>query len=287
MDSNAITQFAGITGSSDHIAAQYLGFAEGNIEQAMELYYANDGADLQASSTSPHQSQAPSPAPPPSARPAGHMQGYEDDEGIVHLDSDHEDHDHDYEDDDDDNDEIEITGQSRRQLPAAGRPSSPSRTPMSTTPPVGRPGANVDDDEAMARRLQEEFYGVAGRGGGSGNGSSEVLDEHGYRAPIRRTTETLVGPGSFDPSNAEEMRAAVMEQMRARRQPSRHRGKSLYNRDILGYATDSHRPTWYLQPSYCALNMERRKRAPRFSSRSTCSSYRRGVGNFFKVQSTC
>jgi len=54
-----------------------------------------------------------------------------------------------------------------------------------------------------------------------------VLDEHGYRPPIGRTTETLVGPGSFDPSNAEEMRAAVMEQMMARRQPSRHRGKAV------------------------------------------------------------
>lgn len=223
MDPDTINQFAGITGSSNHIAAQYLGFAEGNIEQAMELYYANDGADLQASSTIPHQAQGPSPVPPPSTRPAGHGQGYENAEGIIHLDSDQDDQDY----DDDDDDEVEITGQSRRQLPATGRPSSASRTPMSTTPSASRPGAILDDDEAMARRLQEEFYGVAGRGGSSGHGSSELLDEHGYRAPIGRTTETLVGPGSFDPSNAEEMRAAVMDQMMARRQPSRQRGEML------------------------------------------------------------
>ncbi len=221
MDPNTIMQFVGITGSSDHIASQYLGFAEGNIEQAMELYFANDGADLQASSTVHHQGQAPPPVPPPATRPAGHRQGYEDEDGIVNLDSDQDDQD--YEDDDD----VEIIGQSRRQLPAAGLPSSVSRTPMSTTPPAGHPGANLDDDEAMARKLQEELYGVAGSGDGSGHGSSEVLDEHGYRPPIGRTTETLVGPGSFDPSNAEEMRAAVMEQMMARRQPSRHRGKAV------------------------------------------------------------
>lgn len=221
MDPDAITQFAGITGSSPNIAAQYLGFAEGNIEQAMELYYANDGADLQGSPTIPHQAQAPPPVPPPATRPAGHGHGYENEEGVIHLDSDQDDQD--YEDDD----QVEITGQSRRQLPTARRPSSASSAPMSTPPPAGRPGANVDDDEAMARRLQEEFYGVAGRGGGIAPGSSGMLDEDGYRAPIGRTTETLVGPGSFDPSNAEEMRAAVMEQMMARRQPSRQRGKIL------------------------------------------------------------
>ena len=86
-------------------------------------------------------------------------------------------------------------------------------------------GLPVDEDEAMARRLQEEYYGGAQRGGaGSGN---TMLDEEGYRAPIARTTQTLVGPDSFDPSNAEEMRAAVMEQMMARRQARPQRGKML------------------------------------------------------------
>lgn len=79
----------------------------------------------------------------------------------------------------------------------------------------------VDDDEAMARRLQEELYGAPG----NGRGGAEMVDEHGYRAPIGRTTETLVGPGSFDPTDGDEMRAAVMEQVAARRQPPRHRGE--------------------------------------------------------------
>lgn len=68
----------------------------------------------------------------------------------------------------------------------------------------GAPGgtAPYEDDEAMARRLQEEMYGVGG-------GQEEV------RAPMARTTETLVGPGSnWQGGNDEDdMQAAVMEQM--------------------------------------------------------------------------
>lgn len=224
MDPDTLVQFAGITGSSDHIAAQYLGFAEGNIEQAMELYYANDGADLQPSSTHSHQPQAPPPVPLPSTRPPSHRQRYEDEEGIVHLDSDEEDKNY----DDNDGDEVEIT----RRPGVIGRPSVASRIPVGRASPTGRPGANMDDDEAIARRLQDELYGAVGRGPINGNGASEVLDEHGYRAPIGRTTETLVGPESFDPSNAEEMRAAVMEQMNARRQGPRPRGKMSQKTDF-------------------------------------------------------
>ena len=219
MDADAIAQFAGITGSTDHIAAQYLGFAEGNTEQAIELFYANEGADLEASSTHTHHPQVAPPIPPPSTRPSGHRQGYEDDEGIVHIDSDPEDQD--YVDDDGD---VQITDRSRRQRPTLGRPDPSSRGSGHATPSTGEAGI-VDDDEAMARRLQEEFYGASARSGGYGNSNSHVVDEHGYRAPMGRTTETLVGPGSFDPSNPEEMRAAVLDQMMARRQQPRQRGK--------------------------------------------------------------
>ncbi|KAH7062063.1 hypothetical protein B0J12DRAFT_224833 [Macrophomina phaseolina] len=69
----------------------------------------------------------------------------------------------------------------------------------------GRPAAhNVEDDEAMARRLQEEMYGATGS-----TGESEV------RAPMARTTETLVGPGGgYD---EDDMHNAIMAQMAARR----------------------------------------------------------------------
>lgn len=220
MDSDGVAQFAAITGSSNSIAAQYLRLAEGNTEQAIELYFVNDGADLEASSAPPQHQDAPPPVSPPSIRPNGHRQGYEDENGVVHIDSDQEDQDYVNEDND-----VEFTGQSERQVPLVGGASSTSRGSGDATPSSGRARAAVDDDEALARRLQEESYGAASWSGGDGTQNSEALDEYGYRAPLGRTTETLVGPGSFDPTNAEEMRAAVAEQIMARRQHPRHRGR--------------------------------------------------------------
>ena len=212
MDEDTIAQFASITGSSPALAAQYLRLADNNTEQAIELFYANEGADLEPSSQPP-------PIPAPSTRPTERGRGYQDEEGVVHLDSDQEDLEY------SDNDDVEVTRQHRRKPLAAGGPTSTLQTSSSATPPVGQASVAVDEDEAMARRLQEEFYGAAGRSGGSG---AEIVDEHGYRAPIGRTTETLVGQGSFDPADEEEMRAAVMGQMAARRQPPRHRGEQSF-----------------------------------------------------------
>ena len=84
---------------------------------------------------------------------------------------------------------------------------------MDDVQPAQDTGSAYEDDEAMARRLQEEAYG-AGR-------PEEV------RAPMARTTETLVGSGSGWRGGAmddeDDMRAAVAEQMAARQR----RGKSL------------------------------------------------------------
>lgn len=217
MDEETIAQFASITGSSPAIAAQYLRLADNHTEQAIELFYANEGADLEPSSQLVH-SQPPQ-IPAPSTRPTGRGRGYQDEEGVVHLDSDQEDP------DDSDSDDVEVTGYDRQEPLTAGGPASTLQTSSSATSPVGQGSMAVDDDEAMARRLQEEFYGAAGRTGGGG---AEVVDEHGYRAPIGRTTETLVGQGSFDPTDQDEMRAAVMEQMASRRQSTRHRGEHLH-----------------------------------------------------------
>ena len=80
------------------------------------------------------------------------------------------------------------------------------------------PGASFEDDEAMARRLQEEMYGSsAGGGGGGGDGRGGIDPETGVRAPMARTTETLVGPGSDWRNDPEEMNAAIFEQMQRRR----------------------------------------------------------------------
>lgn len=77
--------------------------------------------------------------------------------------------------------------------------------------PRGRPApaAAFEDDEAMARRLQEEIYG--GGGGGGARGEDDV------RAPMARTTETLVGPeDDFD----DDMQASILARMRSRGQRS-------------------------------------------------------------------
>jgi len=72
-----------------------------------------------------------------------------------------------------------------------------------------RPPADVEDDEAMARRLQQEMYG-----GGGPPGEEEV------RAPIQRRTETLAGPGaSWGPGDGDDddLDAMVQEQLARRR----------------------------------------------------------------------
>lgn len=76
------------------------------------------------------------------------------------------------------------------------------------TPPV-RPQQNFESDEELARRLQEEDYGARGPGGG----------EEEVRAPMQRTTETLVGPGSnWGPADADDDIDAMVQEQLARRQ---------------------------------------------------------------------
>ncbi|KAF2178558.1 hypothetical protein K469DRAFT_642456 [Zopfia rhizophila CBS 207.26] len=77
--------------------------------------------------------------------------------------------------------------------------------PHSSTPAARQ--ANIEDDEAMARRLQEEMYGA-------------MQSETGVRAPMARTTETLVGPGSNWTSDDADLDTLVREQLAARRRPT-------------------------------------------------------------------
>lgn len=208
MDEEALTQFVSITGASTSTAAQYLQLAENNVEGAIELFFANDGAPLEQPD---RQSQAP-PVPPASSRPPGHRQVHDVDDDIVDLGSDEE-----YQPPAD-ADEVQMTASRSRRNIGSIRTEAALHTPPVATPPLGQ---TMDDDEAMARRLQEELYGGAS---GARNAAPPELDHDGYRAPLQRTTETLVGPESFDPSNPAEMQAAVMEQMMARRQRQAHRG---------------------------------------------------------------
>ncbi|KKZ65568.1 hypothetical protein EMCG_08593 [[Emmonsia] crescens] len=177
----AVAGFTEITGSSPEVAAQYLQLTDGNLETAMQLYFENGGADIQPEPTPP-QLQVPishpaPPVPPRSSRPS-RPPGYEDEHGVVHLDSD-----------DDYNDRNDINNNSNNDegtnIPV--RTSHQSSSPSASRPLPGG-FSTFDDDEAMARRLQEEFY--------SGAENFGPVDETGVRAPMARTTETLVGPGA-------------------------------------------------------------------------------------------
>lgn len=77
--------------------------------------------------------------------------GRQDDAGVIHID--------------DDDDEFEFEDDNNVQLGADAADNA----------------AQLESDEAFARRMQEEFYGG--------------MDEGAVRAPIARTTETLVAPG--------------------------------------------------------------------------------------------
>lgn len=97
---------------------------------------------------------------------------HEDEHGVVHLDSD--------------DDDVEAVG-------------------------TAQPDNAYEDDEAMARRLQEEMY--AGGDSGRNAGAADV-DEDGVRAPLQRRTETLVG----DDWEEEDTQSSMLQQMRQRAQ---------------------------------------------------------------------
>ncbi|KAL4962858.1 DNA-protein crosslink repair co-factor UBX5 [Aspergillus stella-maris] len=154
MEGDVVAQFSEITGANPELATQYLQLTEFNIEQAMQLYFENDGQPL----TQPAVSSSTANRPSNSA-------GYEDESGVVHLDSD--------------DDEAQHT---------------PRNGPLNT--------ATFEDDAAMARRLQEEMYG----------GQQQGADDD-VRAPMARTTETLVGP---EADFGGDMHESILGQLRAR-----------------------------------------------------------------------
>ncbi|KZF26887.1 hypothetical protein L228DRAFT_243423 [Xylona heveae TC161] len=168
-----VAQFTGITGTTPQRATQYLRLTDGNLEQAMQLFFESDGLDLEGSEN-PSTSATGSGAQSGGTRETG--SSYRTDEnGVINIDSDDEDR--------------------RPERTQSGRHIS----------------ANFEDDEAMARRLQEELF--------SGGDMTGGADADGIRAPMARTTETLVGPDADWGSDPTDMRAAVEEQMLARRRP--------------------------------------------------------------------
>lgn len=147
-DSN-VAEFVAFTDSSEERARQYLTVCNDDLQQAIQLYFESDGADLGGG-------MGGAPAP------AGASSGAANNPISI----------------DDEDDDI------------PGRPS-------------------MEDDEAMARRLQQEMYGAQGSA------------EQDVRAPMARTTQTLLGPGSEMYADDDDVDAMVQEQIRRRQRPGK------------------------------------------------------------------
>jgi hypothetical protein len=181
-----ISTFCAFTSGTPEQAQRYLQLTDGNVEQAVELFFSSpDLGNTTASTNTAATANATSQDAP--AQPSHPARGGRD--APINIDDD-EDMD-DFNDNDDD-DDLEELG---------------------SRPVPQRSGPSVEDDEAMARRLQEEMYG----GGGNGAGGGEDI-----RAPMARTTETLIGPGSGDwRDDPDQMNAAIAQQLLARNRPRR------------------------------------------------------------------
>jgi UBX domain-containing protein 7 len=150
MDDEVISQIVAITTASPEIARQYAQLADGDVSQAVQLFFENGGADLSTGATQP-------PLPP--SRPSG-----------------------------------------------AGNSANPiSIDDDDDAVPRAQPSGDYEDDEAMARRLQEEAYGD---------------QDQSVRAPIARHAETLAGPGAEIMDDYEDQMTARLQAFRRRNQPS-------------------------------------------------------------------
>lgn len=215
MDDDLVAQFTGITAADTERAQQYLQLTDGNLEHAVQLYFDNGGADMGASASAAQPSVS-------QHMPTAATRGYtENDDGTVTID-----------DDGDDLDEGTGVSGARAQDSSVG-------------------GMTYEDDEAMARRLQEEAYGAGGGG-----------RPEDVRAPMARTTETLVGPGGYDDGGADDMRAAIAGQMFARQQRRREWASACSAHDQAD-TRDRDRTSRHIQPGTGTISVGRQQRRPR------------------------
>jgi hypothetical protein len=180
----AISTVSAITGATPQVARHFLSLTDGDAEQAIQLFY--DSPDLSSG-----MAQEPSPAPAAQAQQTQHRHS-RDPPDIVHIDSDS------------DEDVPMDTHADMDDNFSEPRNSNLHTAPAATSANYG----SYEDDEAVARRMQEELY--------AGGDIAGDYDTQGVRAPLARTTETLVGPGSE--WTTDDMHEAVLQQMRARQQ---------------------------------------------------------------------
>lgn len=180
MDDDLIAQFTSITSAAPERAQQYLTISDGNLEQAVQLYFESGGIDM-GGAFGAEPPSAPSATP---SHPAGTVHD------AIRVDSDDE-------------------SEGGIALGSQQRP---------TTEDEALARKLQEDDEAMARRLQEEAYGAGGAGSmGPGAAGIDIDPDTGVRRPMQRTQETLAGPlASLGYDDEEELQHAVREQLRAR-----------------------------------------------------------------------
>ena len=188
MAEDTVAQFMSITGADNTVAAGCLGMTENDVMAAVNLYFENPEIASSFSAQTPSAAPASSstaPAPLAQGTSSSRNLGREDDRGVIHIDDD-DDEDGPIRIDDDDDDDVDVVGRSDLQRIA-----------------------QESDDAAMARRLQEEMYG-----GGGARPADDV------RAPIARTTETLVAPSGYG-APIDDDGFGALEQLRRQTRPRR------------------------------------------------------------------
>lgn len=192
MEDEQLSNFVAITSADPEIARGFLDLANDNLERAIELYFEDPGlvSHVQVGTGAPVPSSAAprSHLPASFSTPSGRL-GREDASGVIHIDSDDEDTNNTMDDDDDDG------GTARTNAAAAVAAAA---------------AAQEQEDALMAKRLQEELYGAGGSGA-----------DDNVRAPIARTTETLVDPNPAWGNNSGYDPAPTMLVDQLRRQRER------------------------------------------------------------------
>lgn len=192
-----ISMFAGITGANADVARGFLELTSGDLERAIELFFENpelvSGVGAGVSNTGGTSGAGGTSATASTSRSASRRRpAREDASGVIHIPSD------------DDDDIMEI--------------DDGDEDFVDDDEGVGRVAARAQEEEdaAMAKRLQEELYQGGSQGAGGAGGPGGVDDD--VRAPIGRTTETLVAPeGPWGGDDGGAMETAFLDQLRRRR----------------------------------------------------------------------
>ncbi len=187
VDEETVTNFMALTDANEHVARSFLEVTNGDLAQAAELFF--ESPEMVTTFNQASASRAHDPPRLPEARPATQptygvharpSDDARDGHTPIQIESDSE-----FEDDIFDNESAAVQAET-----------------------VAR-SAQEEEDAAMAKRLQEELYAEP----------TTTTAADGIRAPMGRTTETLVASG-FDMGEGEhdEVAMQVMDQLNRRRQ---------------------------------------------------------------------